>query len=106
MPRKPPADLAGTARKLAYGYACACVALLVVAALRTPALEPWFWRALLVVVALAVSLRSAVVYLYRKQPSKLNWWLRPTTPAERELDTTWLVYAVVLGAASVLFVLM
>ena len=69
-------------------------------------MEEWFWRALLVVMALAVSLRSAIVWTYRKHPSKLNWWIRPTALAEREFDTTWLIYAVVLGMGSVLFVFM
>lgn len=105
MPKRRPADLEGTARTLAYGYACAGVVLLAAAALRVPTVEAWSWRALAVVMALAVSLRSAIVYVYRKHPSKLNWWLRPTVPAEREFDLTWLVYAVVLGASSLLFVL-
>ena len=51
---------------------------------------------------LLVSLRSALVWSYRRHPSRLNWWLRPTPIAEREFQVTWLIYAVVFGASSLL----
>ena len=88
-------------RKLAYGYAAAGVVLLAVLAVRAPTAEAWFWRALLVLMFLVVSLRSALVWSYRRNPSQLNWWLQPS-PSENEFTVTWLVYAVFFGASSVL----
>ena len=88
-------------RKLAYGYAAWGIALLVVLALRAATLEAWFWRAVMLSIWLVVSLRSALVYAHRKKPSKLSWWLRPG-PAELNYAATWLVYAVVFGALSLL----
>jgi hypothetical protein len=90
-------------RKLAYGYATAAIVLLVILALRAPTAEAWFWRALLVVMFLVVSLRSALVWSYRREPSDLNWWLRPAPIVEHEFTVTWLVYAVVFAAFSALF---
>ncbi len=92
-------------RKLAYGYAAAGIVLLAVLAVRAPTAEAWFWRALLLLMFLVVSLRSALVWSYRRKPSHLNWWLRPTPIAEREFTVSWLVYAVVFGASSVLMLL-
>lgn len=100
MPRKRAAVAEGTGRRLAYGYAAFAIILLVVLGLRAPTLEAWLWRSGYVLVLLVVSLRCALVYAYRAQPSRLNWWLRPTLPAEREFSATWLAYAVVLGAAT------
>lgn len=91
-------------RKLAYGYAAAGVVLLAVLAVRTPTAEAWFWRALLVLTFLIVSLRSALVWSYRRNPSHLNWWLRPAL-GEHEFNVTWLVYAVLFGASSTLVLL-
>lgn len=88
-------------RKLAYGYAAWGIALLIALALRAATLEAWFWRAVLLSIWLIVSLRSALVYAHRNKPSKLSWWLRPG-PVERNFAVTWLVYAVVFGALSLL----
>ena len=88
-------------RKLAYGYAAAGLVVLVILAVRAPTAEAWFWRALLVVLFLTVSLRSALVWSYRRNPSQLNWLLRPSI-GEYEFTVTWLVYAVVFGASSLL----
>lgn len=88
-------------RKLGYGYAAAGIVLLAVLAVRAPTAEAWFWRALLVLMFLLVSLRSALVWSYRRNPSDLNWWLRPSH-GENEFTVTWLVYAVFFGAASTL----
>jgi hypothetical protein len=87
-------------RKLAYGYAAAGLVLLAILAVRAPTTEAWFSRALLLLLFLVVSLRSALVWAYRRNPSHLNWWLRPT-PTE-EFTVMWLVYAVVFGAFSAL----
>ena len=92
-------------RKLAYGYAAAGFVLLVVLAVRAPTAEAWLWRALLVLMFLAVSLRSALVWSYRRNPSHLNWWLQPAPIVEHEFTVTWLVYAVVFGASSALVLL-
>ena len=92
-------------RKLAYSYGAAGFVLLAILALRSPTAEAWFWRALLVLMFLVVSLRSALLWSYRRNPSQLNWWLRPTM-TEREFSATWLVYAVVFGASSVLMLLL
>lgn len=91
-------------RKLACGYLAAGTALLAVAAVRAPALEAWFWRSLMLLLSLVVSFRSALVYAYQHTPSALNWWLRPTPIGEREFTTTWLVYAILFGAASLVVV--
>ena len=93
-------------RKLAYGYAAAGVVLLVVVALRAPTAEAWFGRALLILLFLGVSLRSALVWSYRRHPSRLNWWLQPAHIVEHEFTITWLIYAVVFGAASALVLLL
>lgn len=93
-------------RRLAYGYAAAGLVLLTVLALRVDAFAGWMWGSLLILVFLVVSLRSALVFAYRKVPSKLSWWIRPTPVVEREFTVTWLVYAVFFGAASVLIVLL
>jgi hypothetical protein len=92
-------------RKLAYGYAAAGFALLAGLAVRAPTAEAWFWRAILLLMFLVVSLRSALVWSYRRNPSHLNWWLRPTPIVEHEFTVTWLVYAVVFGTSSVLVLL-
>ena len=89
-------------RKIAYGYAAAGFLVLAILALRAPTAEAWFWRALLDLLFLVVSLRSALVWSYRRNPSRLNWWLQPAPIVEREFTVTWLVYAVVFGAFSVL----
>ena len=89
-------------RKLAYGYAAAGILLLGVLAWRAPTAEAWFWRAVLLLMFLGVSLRSALVWVYRHEPLKLNWWLRPDAVVEREFTVTWLIYAAVFGAATVL----
>ena len=89
-------------RKLAYAYAAACIVLLAVLALRAPTAEAWFWRTVLLLMFLVISLRSALVWAYRRKPSKLNWWLRPTPIVENEFTVTWLIYAVFFGASSVL----
>lgn len=72
--------------------------------LRSSDVEEWFWRSVATYVPLLLSFRSAVVYAYRKHPSRLNWWLRPTPGVEREFHATWLVYAVLFGAASLVVV--
>ncbi len=89
-------------RKLASAYAAAGVLLLVMVALRGPTLEAWFWRAVMIAGMLAVSLRSALIWSYRRKPSQLSWWLRPSLPTEREFAVTWLIYAVFFGASSLL----
>lgn len=88
-------------RRLAYGYAAAGIVLLAVLAVRAPTAEAWFWRALLVLMSLVVSLRSALVWSYRRNPSHLNWWVQPGL-GENEFKVTWLVYAVFFAASSVL----
>ena len=89
-------------RKLASAYGAAGVVLLAMVALRGLTLEAWFWRAVMAAVLLVVSLRSALVWSYRRKPSQLSWWLRPTAPAEREFMVSWLIYAVFFGASSLL----
>ena len=93
-------------RRLACGYAAAGVVLLTVLALRVDAFAGWMWGSLVILTSLVLSLRSALVFSYRKVPSKLSWWIRPTPVVEREFTVTWLVYAVFFGAASVLIVLL
>ncbi len=73
--------------------------------LKSSDVEEWFWRSVMTYLPLIVSFRSAMVYVHRKHPSQLTWWLRPTPVVEREFDTTWLVYAVLFGAGSLAFVL-
>ena len=102
---RPSFETWSTAQKLAYGYLAAGIAGLIVMALREPALEPWLWRSVALLLPFVVSLRSAVVYAYRKKPSRLNWWLRPSPVAEQEFTIMWLVYAVVFGAGAVAIVL-
>jgi hypothetical protein len=97
--RKCAAVREGSTRRLTYGYGVWAIVLLATIALQAPTLEAWFWRTVMVLMMLVVSLRSALAYAYRAQPSRLSWWLRPTLPAEREFTVTWLVYAVVFGAA-------
>lgn len=87
---------------IARGYAVAAFVLLSALALRAPSLEAWFRLSPLVLLSLLVSLRSALVWAYRRTPSRLNWWLRPTAASEREFDLAWLVYAIVFAAASVI----
>jgi hypothetical protein len=89
-------------RRLAYGYAAAGFVLLAVLAVRAPTAEAWFRRTPLLLLFLVVSLRSALVWSYRRNLSALNWWLQPTAIVENEFTVTWLVYAVAFGAASVL----
>jgi hypothetical protein len=86
-------------RQVVYGYVVAAALLLTALALRAPSVEAWFWRSLGACLPLVVSFRSALIYTYRRHPSALSWWLRPA-PHERSFATMWLVYAVVLGAAS------
>jgi hypothetical protein len=92
-------------RKLAYGYLAATIVLLAVMALRSNDVEEWLWRSVILLIPLVVSVRSALIYAYRKKPSKLDWWLRPG-PGERNFDVTWLFYAVLFGALSLVAVLM
>ena len=92
-------------RKLTYGYLATTIVLLAVLALRSNDVEEWFWRSVMLLIPLVVSVRSALIYVYRKKPSKLDWWLRPG-PFERNFDVTWLIYAVVFGALSLVAVLM
>ena len=91
-------------RKLAYGYAAAGFVLLAVLAVRASSAEAWFWRGLLLLLMLVISLRSALIWSYRRKPSRLNWWLRPSI-AEREFTVTWLIYAVVFGASALVVIL-
>lgn len=88
------------ARRLAYGYLTAGIVLLSALALKVPDLNAWLWLSLLTIMPLIISLRSALVWVYRKNRSQLNWWLRPAGITEREFDTTWLFYAVLFGAFS------
>ena len=88
-------------RKLAYAYAAAALILLGVLALRAPTAAAWFWRAVLLFLFLGVSLRSALIWSYRRNPSGLNFWLRPSI-VEHEFTVMWLVYAVVFAACSFL----
>lgn len=89
-----------------YAYAAASLVLLAVLALRADAFAGWLWGSLLILIPLVVSLRSALVFAYRKVPAKLNWWLRPTPGVENEFTVSWLVYAVIFGALSVLPILL
>ncbi|MCL4846874.1 MAG: hypothetical protein KJ066_10095 [Acidobacteria bacterium] len=93
-------------RRLACGYVAAGLTLLTVVAVRASALEPWFWQSLMLLLPLVMSFRSALVYAYRHTPSALNWWLRPAPIAEREFTATWLVYAILFGAASLVVVIL
>lgn len=90
-------------RRLVYAYAAAGLALFGGRALRADAFAGWMWGSLLILVLLVASLRSALVFTYRKVPSKLNWWIRPTA-GETDLMAMWLVYAVFFGAGAVLIV--
>lgn len=92
-------------RRLACGYLAAGIVVLAVLALRAPDVEAWLWRSLAFLMPLGVSLRSALVYAYRRRPSRLSWWLRPTPVVENEFAATWLVFAVLFGAASLVVVL-
>lgn len=92
-------------RRLAYGYVSAGLVLLAVLALRADTFAGWMWASLLILMFLVISLRSALVFAYRKVPSKLSWWVRPTA-GETDLMAMWLVYAVVFGAMSVVIVLL
>lgn len=95
-----------TAQKLAYAYLGAGLLGLVVLALREPSLEPWFWRSVMFLLPLVVSLRGAIVYAYRKHPSRLSWWLR-ASHGEPDMMGFPGFYAVLFGAfalAVVLFV--
>lgn len=92
-------------RKLAYGYAAAGIVLLAVLAVRAPTAKIWFWSALLVLMGLVLSLRSALVWCYRRNPSHLNWWLQPGL-SETDFNVTYLFYAVVGAASSVLVLFM
>jgi hypothetical protein len=87
-------------RKLAYGYAAAGVVLLALLAVGASSAEAFFWRGLLLLMMLVISLRSALIWSYRRKPSLLNWWLRPSPIAERNFTVTWLIYAVVFGACA------
>ncbi len=93
-------------RRTAYGYAAAAVVLLAVLALRADAFEGWMWGSLMILMFLVVSLRSALVWVFRKRPSRLSWWFRPTPGVENEFTVAWLVYAVLFAALSVLPVLL
>jgi hypothetical protein len=104
MSTRPALESRSIGRKLAYGYATASVVLLGVLAWRSPSVEAWLWRSLMLLVPLVVSLRSALIYAYRKKPSALSWWLRPTAIVENEFAGTWLAYAVIFGAASLVVV--
>jgi hypothetical protein len=88
-------------RKLAYAYAAAGLVMLGVLALRAPTAEFWFWRAVMLLLFLGVSLRSALIWSYRRNPSRLNWLLQPSF-TEREFTVMWLVYAVAFGGFSFL----
>ena len=90
-----------TARKISYSYVAAGLVFLGVLALRAPTAAAWFWRAVLLFLFLGVSLRSALIWSYRRNPSGLNFWLRPSI-GEHEFTVMWLVYAVVFGACSFL----
>ena len=90
-----------TARKISYSYVAAGLVFLGGLALRAPTAAAWFWRAVLLFLFLGVSLRSALIWSYRRNPSRLNWWLRPSI-GEQEFTVTWLVYAVVFGGFSLL----
>lgn len=91
-------------RRLAYGYSAAYIVLLAILGVQAPTAEAWFWRALAILMFLVMSLRSALIWAYRRKPSKLNWWLRPA-PQERESPRGWLVYSVLFGVAP-LFILL
>lgn len=88
-------------RKLAYAYGAAGLVMLAVLALRAPTLEAWLSRAVLLFLFLGVSLRSALIWSYRRNPSRLNWLLQPSF-TEREFTVMWLVYAVFFGTCSFL----
>lgn len=105
MSRKLASRARSVGRRLAYGYAAAGVVLPAVLALRADTFTGWMWASLLILVFLAISLRSALVFTYRKTPSKLDPWIRPMRH-EKEFTATWLVYALIFGAMSVLIVLL
>ena len=93
-------------RRIAYGTAAAAVVLLWVLALRADAFEGWMWGSLMILMFLVVSLRSALVWAFRKRPARLSCWFRPTRGVENEFTVAWLVSAVHFGAFSVLPVLL
>ena len=86
-----------------YAYAAAGLVLPGVLALRAGTFAGWMWGSVAILMLLVASLRSALVFTYRKVPSKLTWWVRPTA-GETDLMAMWLVYAVFFGAGAVLFV--
>ena len=90
-----------TDRKIPYSYVAAGLVFLGGLALRAPTAAAWFWRAVLLFLFLGVSLRSALIWSYRRNPSGLNFWLRPSI-GEHEFTVMWLVYAVVFAACSFL----
>lgn len=92
-------------RRVAYGYAAAGIILLAALAVHSASADVWLWRAVLLVLFLVVSLRSALIWSYRRTPSRLSWWLRPSPGAEREFTVMWLVYAVAFGACPLLLFL-
>lgn len=100
MTARTPLETWSVTRKLTVGYGAATVVLLAALALRVPSHEAWLWLSLVPLLSIVVSLRSALVFAHRKELSRPSWRLRPTSPVESELGGTWLVYAVVFGAAS------
>lgn len=90
----------GVARKLAYGYLAVGIFGFAVHSLRAPTTEELFWRLVILLVPMVLSLRMAILYAYRKQPLQLSWWLRADRHAENDSAGARLVYAVVFGAAS------
>ncbi len=105
MSTRPSFETWSIGRKLACGYLAAGIVGLAVLAHREPVLEPWLWRSVALLLPFVVSLRSAIIYAYRKRPLRLSWWLRPSPAAEREFTIMWLVYALVFGAASLAVIL-
>ncbi|MCC7033045.1 MAG: hypothetical protein IT179_09460 [Acidobacteria bacterium] len=103
MSRKRVLETQALGRRIAQGYVVAAVFLLIVLALRGPTVEAWFWRSVASFLPFTVSFRSALVYTYRRHPSALRWWLRPTA-GEKEFTFMWLIYAVVFGAGSLAFI--
>lgn len=89
----------GVARKLAYGYLAVGLFLFVIQSMRAATTEELFWRVVVLVFPLALSLRMAILYAYRKKMSHLSWLMR-AGPGENDTDGARLVYAVVFGAMS------
>lgn len=106
MSRKLASRARSIERRLAYAFVAASLVLLAVLAFRADAFAGWMWGSLLILAPLVVSLRSTLVFAYRKVPAQLNGWIRPTPGVENEFTASWLVYAVVFGALSVLPVLL